>query len=154
MESFSPLYAAVRQFVWNLGGVFILISAAYGFIVYARWYILAISSEIFEVTDDSDPDFQKLKEDAIRAGNAIAGWDGYDAPSPNALAVENSLKIIDHLEKTSLKPYSVLPSAEGGLGLSFRGKGGKRVMIEILNNGLVTGMSYGKGRLKIFDEFS
>ncbi len=90
--------------------------------------------------------FIELSEATQRAKSFKRGWDGYDAPSPNDAAVEGTLKALSQLQSFSpLNPYSVLPTADGGVGISFRGRDNKRAVLELLNDGSCSYMFYGKG---------
>jgi hypothetical protein len=83
------------------------------------------------------------------------GWDGYDAPAPSDAAVAVTLKVLSQLQSSSsLNPYSVLPSADGGVGISFRGRHEKRAVLEMLNDGTSSYMLYGKGQPTESSEFS
>jgi hypothetical protein len=64
-----------------------------------------------------------------------AGWDGYGAEPPSALAREWAVLVLQLLPR-SLQPFAVSPSSEGGVALSF-GKGERVVTIECLNDGSV-----------------
>ena len=95
--------------------------------------------------------FEKLFEAATKTYEA--GWDGYDAEIPNDNVRKISIKLLDNLKHTELSPYSVLPSADGGIGISFRGLKGKRAMLEILNDGSSSYVVYTKGREPITSNF-
>lgn len=81
------------------------------------------------------------------------GWDGYDAPVPSDVAINYGIELLNKLKTTELSPYSVLPSADGGVGISFRGKDGRRAALEILNDGSSTYVIYGKGLQTLTDAF-
>jgi hypothetical protein len=89
--------------------------------------------------------FNQLTEAAKDATTFKAGWDGYDASAPNGKSVARTLAVLSKLKDTKLTPYSVLPSADGGVGISFRGTANKRAVLEQLNNGTSSYMLYGKG---------
>jgi hypothetical protein len=92
--------------------------------------------------------------DATRKTKTFAvGWDGYDAPIPSDATINNGVEVLNKLKDTALSPYSVLPSAEGGIGISFRGKDGRRAMLEVLNDGSASYMIYGKGHPKLTGDF-
>jgi hypothetical protein len=82
---------------------------------------------------------------AQRAESFEQGWDGYDAPKPSGAAVNLGVQLLIRLKDAGLRPYSVLPSADGGIGISFRGKQGRRAVLEILNDGTSSYVIYGKG---------
>jgi hypothetical protein len=95
---------------------------------------------------DRDKTFRQLEESTYVTSLYEAGWDGYDAPAPNQAAVASTLSVLSKMrEESGLIPYSVLPSADGGVGISFRGQGNKRAVLELLNDGTASYMQYGKG---------
>lgn len=89
--------------------------------------------------------FIQLTEAAYNATTFRVGWDGYDASAPNSISVTSTLVVLSKLRDTKLTPYSVLPSADGGVGISFRGTANKRAVLEQLNDGTSSYMLYGKG---------
>jgi len=90
-------------------------------------------------------EFVQLKESTRKAKGFGKGWDGYDAPAPNDTSVARTLAVLSKVRDSKLTPYSVLPSADGGIGISFRGNGNKRAVLELLNDGTSSYMLYGKG---------
>jgi len=98
-------------------------------------------------------DFIKLIDETHHAKTYEVGWDGYDAPIPNDIAVNSGIELLNKLKATELKPYSVLPSANGGIGISFRGKNGRRAAVEILNDGSATYVVYGRDLPTLTDAF-
>lgn len=64
------------------------------------------------------------------------GWDGYQAPPPNLVAVINASELIDVLRAIEMYPNRVRPSVVGGIGITFR-KNDKKAYIEFLNDGRV-----------------
>jgi hypothetical protein len=89
--------------------------------------------------------FIKLTESARKATAFENGWDGYNAPPPNDESVDRTLEVLSEVQVSKLTPYSVLPSADGGVGISFRGNADKRAILELLNDGTSLYMLYGKG---------
>jgi hypothetical protein len=89
--------------------------------------------------------FTQLKESTRKAKAFGRGWDGYDAPAPNDESVTRTLEVLSKVRDSNLSPYSVLPSADGGVGISFRGNGNKRAVLELLNDGNASYMLFGKG---------
>jgi hypothetical protein len=89
--------------------------------------------------------FTQLKEATYKAKTFEKGWDGYYADSPSTNVVDMALEVLAELKRSALNPYSVLPSADGGIGISFRGRDNKRAVIELLNNGVSSYTLYGKG---------
>jgi len=70
-----------------------------------------------------------------------SNWDSYGAPSPNLDAFNNALRILKSMEPADLEVLSVVPSAEGGIGLCFR-KQDRYADIEALNDGTILGVRY------------
>ncbi len=97
--------------------------------------------------------FTKLIEVTNQARANEVGWDGYEAPNPNKDAINRGVELLSKLKASGLDPYSVLPSADGGIGISFRGREGRRAILEILNDGSSTYMIYGKGHPTMSDAF-
>jgi hypothetical protein len=102
---------------------------------------------------DRDTAFKKLAAAAEQAKLYELGWDGYASPPPTDDSVARGKALLDRIWKTDLTPYSVLPSADGGIGISFRGKEGRRAVLEILNDGSGSFSIYGKGHPKSSGEF-
>jgi hypothetical protein len=97
--------------------------------------------------------FTQLIDTTRQVTTYEVGWDGYDAPIPNNVAINYGIEVLNKLKTTELSPYSVLPSADGGIGISFRGKDGRRAALEILNDGSSTYVIYGKDRPTLMDAF-
>jgi hypothetical protein len=68
-------------------------------------------------------------------------WDTYGAESPNDLARTLAAKVLDVLEEGSLPPSRLIPSAEGGIAMSFVA-GDNRGEIEIYNSGEIAAAIY------------
>lgn len=81
----------------------------------------------------------KLKELA----NLSAGWNSYDAPPPNSLALSRARLVLEVLLSQNVEPVNVLPSVEGGAGFVFR-KGDKHGDIECLNCGTIVAVFYSR----------
>jgi hypothetical protein len=47
------------------------------------------------------------------------GWDGNEAEAPNDAAIANTRRVLDILQRMSFRPDRIVPSAEGGVMLSF-----------------------------------
>ena len=62
------------------------------------------------------------------------GWDGADAPAPSELAYDIALGVLDTCEELGILITSIVPSAEGGIGLTFRSFH-RRASLEIFNDG-------------------
>src|SRR5882724_902311 len=62
-------------------------------------------------------EFTKLIDATRQATTYEVGWDGYDAPIPNDVAINYGIELLNRLKATELSPYSVLPSADGGIGI-------------------------------------
>jgi len=98
--------------------------------------------------------FMQLSESTHKAKAFEKGWDGYDAPAPNDVSVIRTLAVLSKVRDSKLSPYSVLPSADGGVGISFRGNANKRAVLELLNDGTSSYMLYGKGHPIESSEFN
>jgi hypothetical protein len=98
--------------------------------------------------------FIQLTESTRKAKAFERGWDGYDAPAPNDASITRTLAVLSRVRVSNLSPYSVLPSADGGVGISFRGNGNKRAVLELLNDGTSSYMLYGKGHPIESSEFN
>lgn len=68
-------------------------------------------------------------------------WDGYGAPAPNGTAFVHLHRILDLMEPSDFHSATILPSAEGGLGICFV-HGNRYADIECLNDGEIIGVRY------------
>jgi len=87
--------------------------------------------------------FAALNDALARLRCCAFGWDGYDAPVPNAnsiAAAENALRV---LQRLNAEPAAVLPSADAGVGLCFTDND-RYAHIEFLNNGEAWALMYGQ----------
>jgi len=82
-----------------------------------------------------DSDFASLNKQLDELTGLSTGWDGYSAPTPSTSAVSDARELLRKLQGELLKPYRVSASAEGGVAFSFRASRGRRVQIELLNEG-------------------
>jgi hypothetical protein len=98
--------------------------------------------------------FQQLTQAARNASLYEIGWDGYDAPKPNDDSINQGIALLNKIKEVGLSPSSVLPSADGGVGISFRGLGGRRALLEILNDGSASYVIYGKGHPRLAGELN
>jgi hypothetical protein len=98
--------------------------------------------------------FQQLTQAARNAGSYEIGWDGYDAPKPSDDSINQGIALLNKIKEAGLSPSSVLPSADGGIGISFRGQNGRRALLEISNDGSASYAIYGKGHPRLVGEFS
>jgi hypothetical protein len=98
--------------------------------------------------------FMQLTESTRKAKAFEKGWDGYDASAPNDTSVTRTLEVLSRVRDSKLSPYSVLPSADGGVGISFRGSANKRAVLELLNDGTSSYILYGKGHPIESSEFN
>ena len=58
------------------------------------------------------------------------GWNGYAAPAPSDLAIDNARRFCSW----ALDPSRIAPSAAGGVDLTFK-RGDRWVVVELLNGG-------------------
>jgi hypothetical protein len=98
--------------------------------------------------------FQQLAQSARNASSYEIGWDGYDAPKPNDNSINQAIALLNKIKETGLSPSSVLPSADGGIGISFRGQNGRRALLEISNDGSASYTIYGKGHPRLAGELN
>jgi hypothetical protein len=68
-------------------------------------------------------------------------WDSYGAPSPSRRAFDNALLVLKSMRSSDLEALSIVPSAEGGIGLCFR-REERYADIEALNDGSILGVRY------------
>ena len=78
---------------------------------------------------------ESLIEDTKDLLRTAPNWDSYGAQPPNISAVNAALEFLIS-EHSNLLPVRTLPSAEGGVALSFAA-GDKRALVEFLNIGSV-----------------
>ena len=67
--------------------------------------------------------------------NCPYNWNSYGSPAPSSETVEQSKPILRALRTKLLEPDRVLPSADGGVALTFISDTISRAAIEILNSG-------------------
>lgn len=76
-----------------------------------------------------------VSEKKIRELSQLSNdWDSYGAEAPNGKATYWAWQILLELRGLGLAPSSVLPSVEGGVGITFR-RDGKYADIECFNTG-------------------
>ncbi len=80
-------------------------------------------------------DFADLEKQLDALAGLKSGWDGYDADVPSTVVIGEARKVLRSLQNQLATPDKVGPSAEGGVAITFRSPGDRRVQIEILNNG-------------------
>lgn len=68
-------------------------------------------------------------------------WDSYESQPPNEDAISNSTRVLEISEKVDIEPTTVIPSAEGGVGISFWNKD-KYADIECFNTGEMIAVTY------------
>ena len=76
--------------------------------------------------------------------NYPENWDSYESHPPNQDAIFNSIRVLEITRKVRIKPDSVLPSAEGGIGISFWNEG-KYADLECFNTGEIIAVKYDRG---------
>ena len=64
------------------------------------------------------------------------GWNGYSAPAPSALAINNARQFVNELYGVGTTAMRVAPSAIGGVGITLS-KGEKSVYVEFYNDGSI-----------------
>jgi hypothetical protein len=85
--------------------------------------------------------FAEARQRLRATASVDRGWDTYGAEAPNDTARTLAAKILDALEADSLPPSRVMPSAEGGIAISFV-EGENRAEIEIYNTGEIAAATY------------
>lgn len=76
-------------------------------------------------------------EKRIKALSQLSNdWDSYGAEAPNGKATYWAGRVILELRDLGLAPDSILPSVEGGVGITFR-RNGKYADIECFNTGAI-----------------
>jgi hypothetical protein len=73
--------------------------------------------------------------------NLKKGWDGADAPAPNELAFDAAQWAIAYCEEQRIPITSIVPSIEGGIGITFR-SGNLRASIELSNEGSLVALTH------------
>lgn len=63
-------------------------------------------------------------------------WDSYGAEAPNGRATYGASLVLSEMSYLDLAPASILPSVEGGIGITFR-RNGKYADIECFNTGSI-----------------
>ena len=78
----------------------------------------------------------------LNATLAVApNWDTYGAEPPNDIARRLAAKVLAALELASMPPALLIPSAEGGIAISFV-EGVNRAEIEVYNTGEIAAATY------------
>jgi hypothetical protein len=67
-------------------------------------------------------------------GNLTKGWNGYSAPPPTSVAINNAEALVIETNAGNTVPVRVEPSAMGGIGVTFAA-GSREVVVEFYNNG-------------------
>lgn len=84
-----------------------------------------------------------LLRDQLSALRSIeAGWDSYQAPAPNEIALAAGEEALNILRGLNVRPAGVLPSADGGIGICFT-LSGRYAHIEFENTGDAWTLMYG-----------
>ncbi|MCH8938540.1 MAG: hypothetical protein IH966_03875 [Gemmatimonadetes bacterium] len=66
----------------------------------------------------------------------VDGWNGYSAPAPSTLAINNARQFVNELHGIVPTAMRVAPSAIGGVGITLS-KGEKAVYVEFYNDGSI-----------------
>lgn len=64
------------------------------------------------------------------------GWNGYSAPPPEKVALENAQMLLKQMQKCGCEPTRIAPSAMGGIAIT-RKINSKKVLIECYNDGRI-----------------
>jgi len=83
----------------------------------------------------------KAQSQLDRLAELRSNWDSYGAPAPNESALENAVRILEHMRPFDLAMTNIVPSAEGGVGFCFV-KGDRYADIESSNEGDIIGVRY------------
>jgi hypothetical protein len=82
-----------------------------------------------------DIDFIRLDQEIVELADLNEGWDGYTAPAPSMVALNEARYVLRELHDEVLLPQAIGASGEGGVAFTFRANKDRRAQIEILNNG-------------------
>lgn len=85
--------------------------------------------------------FAEVRERLESTVALAPNWDTYGADAPNERARELARNILSILEANSLAPIRLMPSVEGGIGISFVVQD-NRADIEIYNTGEIAAATY------------
>lgn len=77
-------------------------------------------------------------------GTLSQGWDGYAAPPPTPIALEEATRLVQTMEECQLKPDRIAPSVAGGVGITISHADGRMAYIEVYNDA-TTYVMYSKG---------
>jgi hypothetical protein len=70
------------------------------------------------------------------------GWDGYDAPPPNDLALLRAQTVLLFLSALEATPHTTIaPSPEGGVTIAFKGPQDRYADVECFNDGEMLAMT-------------
>ncbi len=64
------------------------------------------------------------------------GWNGYTAPPPQTVAIQNARLLLQAMQQDDLRPTRLSPSAMGGVAVTRR-QGKRKVLLECYNDGRV-----------------
>jgi len=92
--------------------------------------MLEVISSMLPAIDWQGKFFRPLE----RLGSLDSDWDGYGTSAPNRVAMDCARKIVERLLKINFPPQAIVPSAEGGVGITFR-KDDRYAALEICNDG-------------------
>jgi len=70
-----------------------------------------------------------------------SNWDTYGASAPNQVALDNGVRLLEHMTPIELSVLNIVPSAEGGVGFCFA-VGNRYADIESSNEGDILGVKY------------
>ena len=79
--------------------------------------------------------FDALERAVEDLTNLTGDWNSYGSPAPSTESVESTRPILRALRSKLLEPDRVLPSADGGVALTFISDTISRAAIEALNSG-------------------
>jgi hypothetical protein len=97
-----------------------------------------VSMSVFmQIKDSIDEARNRLGQTA----RLIHGWDTYGGDPPNEMARTIAANVLTLLEAEALPPARLLPSAEGGIAISFV-EGARRAEIETYNTGEIIAAIY------------
>jgi hypothetical protein len=79
--------------------------------------------------------FEERRRDIENLASLSDGWSSYDSPKPSTASIRSAGEVLAALHRILLVPTKVLPSAEGGVAMTFLSASRNRAVIETLNNG-------------------
>ena len=90
---------------------------------------------------EREQEFGALRSRLGDLGSLTADWDGYGAEPPSPEALDRAAWLLHELYALQLVPSTIVPSAEGGVGIWLT-QSGRNAYLECLNSGETIGALY------------